>query len=136
MESESLWNEENDDDLDYSKFKVSDLLKKEKDKTTYEYDFGDGWVHVIILEKIGDESMDIKDVTCLAGKNNCPPEDCGGIWGYYNMLDILKDPDHEEYVEYSEWLSDDFDPSYFDIEEVNEMLREDDFGALDFSDFF
>lgn len=136
MEDESLWDEEDDDDLDYSKFKVSDLLKKTKDKMKYEYDFGDGWEHVVVLEKIEDERMDIKDVTCLAGENNCPPEDCGGIWGYYNLLEILKDPEHEEYEEYSDWLGDEFDPTYFDIEEVNDMLRSEDFGTIDFSDFF
>lgn len=136
MEDESLWDEEDDDDLDYSKFKISDLLKKTKDKMKYEYDFGDGWEHVVVLEKIEDERMDIKDVTCLAGENNCPPEDCGGIWGYYNLLEILKDPEHEEYEEYSDWLGDEFDPTYFDIEEVNDMLRSEDFGTIDFSDFF
>ena len=136
MEDESLWDEEDDDDLDYSKYKVSDLLRKTKDKVMYEYDFGDDWEHVIVLEKIIDESMDIKDVTCLAGENSCPPEDCGGLWGYYNMLEILKDPDHEEYEEYTDWLGDEFDPTYFDIEEVNDMLGSDDFGTIDFSDFF
>ena len=136
MEDESLWDEEDDDDLDYSKYKVSDLLRKTKDKVKYEYDFGDDWVHVIVLEKIIDESMDINDVTCLAGENSCPPEDCGGLWGYYNMLEILKDTDHEEYEEYIDWLGDEFDPTYFDIEEVNEMLGSEDFGTIDFTDFF
>lgn len=136
MEDESLWDEEDDDDLDYSKYKVSDLLRKTKDKVKYEYDFGDDWVHVIVLEKIIDESMDINDVTCLAGENSCPPEDCGGLWGYYNMLEILKDTDHEEYEEYIDWLSDEFDPTYFDIEEVNDMLGSEDFGTIDFTDFF
>lgn len=135
MEDKSLWDEKDDNDLDYSKFKVSDLLKKQKDKVKYEYDFGDDWEHTIVLEKIGDESIDIKDVTCLAGENSCPPEDCGGLWGYYNMLEILKDPDHEQYKEYSDWLGDEFDPTYFDIDEVNDMLGSEDFGALDFSDF-
>ena len=136
MEDESLWDEEDDDDLDYSKYKVSDLLRKTKDKVKYEYDFGDDWEHVIVLEKIIDESMDINDVTCLAGENSCPPEDCGGLWGYYNMLEILKDTDHEEYEEYIDWLSDEFDPTYFDIEEVNDMLGSEDFGTIDFTDFF
>jgi hypothetical protein len=80
--------------------------------------------------------MDKKDVTCLKGKNSCPPEDCGGIWGYYDMLEILKDPDHEEYEDYSEWLGVDFDPTYFDIEEVNEMLGSKNFGTFDLSELF
>ena len=50
---------------------------------------------------------------------NCPPEDCGGIWGYYNMLEVLQNPNEEEYEDYREWLGDDFDPEYFDKDEVN-----------------
>ena len=64
---------------------------------------------------------------------NCPPEDCGGVWGYENMLEILKQPKHEEYEELVEWLGDDdFDPEYFDKEEVNELLREKDYGCESF----
>ncbi len=59
----------------------------------------------------------------MTGKNNCPPEDCGGIWGYYDMLEILKHPEHEEYKEYVEWLGEEFDPKYFDKNEINEMLE-------------
>ncbi|MFA5657137.1 MAG: plasmid pRiA4b ORF-3 family protein [Dysgonamonadaceae bacterium] len=134
MPDDIFWDEA--DNVDYSKLKISDLLKKEKEKIIYEYDFGDGWEHEIVLEKIENKVMDKKDVTCLKGKNSCPPEDCGGIWGYYDMLEILKDPDHEEYEDYSEWLGVDFDPTYFDIEEVNEMLGSKNFGTFDLSEFF
>lgn len=134
MPDDIFWDEA--DNVDYSKLKISDLLKKEKEKIIYEYDFGDGWEHEIVLEKIEDDAMNKKDVTCLKGKNSCPPEDCGGIWGYYDMLEILKDPDHEEYEDYSEWLGVDFDPTYFDIEEVNEMLGSKNFGTFDLSELF
>lgn len=134
MPDDIFWDEA--DNVDYSKLKISDLLKKEKEKIIYEYDFGDGWEHEIVLEKIENKVMDKKDVTCLKGKNSCPPEDCGGIWGYYDMLEILKDPDHEEYEDYSEWLGVDFDPTYFDIEEVNEMLGSKNFGTFDLSELF
>ncbi len=54
---------------------------------------------------------------------NCPPEDCGGVWGYAEMLEILKQPEHEEYESYIEWLEDEFDPEYFDKDAVNQGLR-------------
>ena len=124
LEDDDFWEEPNNDD--YYEMKISDLLKKEKDKIIYEYDFGDGWRHDIILEKIDTTGESKILPVCLTGKNNCPPEDCGGIWGYANMLEILKHPDHEEYEEYIEWLGGEFDPKYFDKDEINEMLRKQD----------
>jgi hypothetical protein len=67
----------------------------------------------------------------LTGKRNCPPEDCGGVWGYAEMLKILKQPDHEEYEKYIEWLDEEFDPEYFDIEIVNIMLKDSNYGCLE-----
>lgn len=129
MADEDFWDES--DDVDYSSILVSDLLKNEKDKIIYEYDFGDGWEHDIILEKIEKNELDKNVPICLAGKNNCPPEDCGGVWGYANMLEVLKNPDHEEYEEYFDWLGVDFDPKYFDKNEINEMLKTPDFGSFE-----
>jgi len=116
---------DNMSNVDYSKIKISDLLKKEKDKIIYEYDFGDSWEHDIILEKIKDSGLKKIISTCLTGKNNCPPEDCGGIWEYSDMLEILKHPNNERYEEYVEWLGEEFDPKYFDKNKINEMLRND-----------
>lgn len=122
MQDDDFWEEM--DNVDYKNMKVTDLLKKEKDKIVYEYDFGDGWEHDIILEKILPLDNNTKYPICLTGKMNCPPEDCGGIWGYSDMLEILKDPDHEEYESYIEWLGEKFDPEYFNKDEVNEFLKE------------
>ncbi|HEW91988.1 MAG TPA: plasmid pRiA4b ORF-3 family protein [Thermotogaceae bacterium] len=130
MQDDDLWGEM--DNVDYRNMKVSDLLKKEKDEVVYEYDFGDGWEHNIILEKILPLDTNTKHPICLTGKMNCPPEDCGGIWGYSNMLEILKDPDHEEYESYIEWLGEKFDPEDFNKDEVNELLREKDYGCIKF----
>ena len=121
MPDDDTWGEM--DNVDYKKMKISDLLKKEKEKIVYEFDFGDGWEHDVLLEKIlpGDEKF--KFPICLAGKMACPPEDCGGVWGYADLLEILKNPKHEEYDSYMEWLGGEFDPEYFDKDEVNKMLR-------------
>jgi hypothetical protein len=121
MVEDDLW--EDMGSVDYEKMKISDLLKKEEEKIVYEYDFGDSWEHDIILEKILPIDTDLKYPICLTGKMNCPPEDCGGVWGYAGMLKVLKDPNHEEYESYMEWLDEDFDPEYFNKNEVNEMLR-------------
>ena len=60
---------------------------------------------------------------CISGKRSCPPEDCGGIWRFFEMLAILADPDHEEYEEMAKWLDPDFDPEAFSVEDVNKSLR-------------
>ena len=62
---------------------------------------------------------------------NCPPEDCGGIWGYSNLLEIMNNPDHEEYKSYVDWLGNKFDPEYFDKDEVNELLKQNDYGCFE-----
>lgn len=120
MMYDDFWDEM--ENIDYENIKVSDLLKKEKEKVVYEYDFGDSWEHDIILEKILEVDNNLEYPVCLKGKMNCPPEDCGGVWGYSDMLEVLKDTDHEEYESYLEWLGEDFDPEYFDENEVNELF--------------
>ncbi len=108
--------------LDERKYKVGHILKKEKDTVIYEYDFGDGWEHKITLEKFLPYNSSTRLPICLKGKRACPPEDVGGVWGYYNFLDGLNDPDHPEHEEYKDWIGDDFDPERFDLDEVNELL--------------
>jgi len=111
--------------IDYNKKKtrISDLLTKVKEKIIYEYDFGDCWEHHILLEQILPMDSKISCPVCVEGKMKCPPEDCGGIWGYAEMLEILKQPTHKEYEGYLEWLGDDFVPEYFDKNEVNKILK-------------
>ncbi len=70
----------------------------------YEYDFGDGWYHEVLLEAIILKEKGVKYPRCIEGERACPPEDCGGIPGYYQLLDILKDPAHPEYEENISWL--------------------------------
>ena len=70
----------------------------------YRYDFGDDWEHEVLLEGILLKEKDTKYPTCLAGERACPPEDCGGVHGYLNLLDILSNPQHEEHEEMVGWL--------------------------------
>lgn len=107
---------------DENRYKLSQLLKKERDSLIYEYDFGDSWEHKIILEKIFPHDGSVKVPSCIKGKRACPPEDCGGIWGYQNLLEIIQDPLHPEHEEMLEWLGGEFDPEHFNMEETNRIL--------------
>jgi hypothetical protein len=107
--------------VDESTVTVKDLGLSLKDRLEYEYDFGDGWEHVLTVEKVL-EAREQKTPVCLKGARSCPPEDCGGVWGYENLLEILKDPEHEEYEEWKTWLPEDFDPEHFDLADVNRAL--------------
>jgi len=116
--------DEDFDTIDYRKIKLSAMLKKEKETMKYEYDFGDGREHTLLLEKILPVDSKTKYPVCIAGEMHCPPEDCGGVWGYSDLLEILKDPKHKEYGNIIEWLRDDFDPKEFDLEEINKIFME------------
>ncbi len=111
------------DAKDSSRIKLNKLVTGEGYKMLYEYDFGDGWEHVILVEKILPMTPDTKLPVCIKGKRACPPEDVGGIWGYEEFLQALQDPDHPEHEMYAEWLDYDFDPEYFDKDEVNVVLQ-------------
>ncbi|MCL5259947.1 MAG: plasmid pRiA4b ORF-3 family protein [Nitrospirae bacterium] len=108
--------------FDDRRVRLSNLRLAVKDTLRYEYDFGDGWEHVLTVEKILDKAPAVILPPTLKGARACPPEDCGGIWGYENLLDILADQDHEEYESTIVWLPEDFDPERFDPGQVNRML--------------
>ena len=110
--------------------KLADYFVKISKQCKYEYDFGDGWVHTILLEKVAPLVNGKKYLKCLAGKRACPPDDCGGIGGYERLIDILKHPEHKDTME---WLGldfpDDLDPTLFDLNEIifndpKELLKE------------
>ena len=101
--------------------KLSKFLKREKDHILYEYDFGDDWLHEVILEKVMPFTGKSK-IYCLKGVGACPPEDCGGIPGYYHMLEVLSNENNPEYEEILEWLGEEFDANYFPLAETNEIL--------------
>jgi len=103
--------------------KLKDVLRKPKDRMLYEYDFGDGWLHNIVLEKVLKADPNGMVPCLVAGKRACPPEDCGGIGGYYHLLEVLGDSNDPEYGELSGWLGEDFDPEAFDAEEMNKRIH-------------
>jgi len=117
------------DDIDYTNIILGQVLTQEDQNIIYEYDFGDGWEHVITLEKIITEKPQ-KYPSCLNGKRNCPPEDCGGPYGYMDLQSVIANPEHEEYEDMIEWLGDDFDPEYFDLGEINKLLKKKDYGCI------
>lgn len=98
---------------------ISRYFTPENSKSLYIYDFGDDWRHEISLEKILSPEKGIPYPRCIKGKRACPPEDCGGPWGYGEMLVTLSDPEHEDYEDTVEWLGEVFDPEYFDPAEIH-----------------
>ncbi len=108
---------------DAAKQKIGTLAGFEKAKFRYTYDMGDGWEHQILVEKMLPRTPGQCYPLCIAGKMNCPPEDCGGIWGYYALQEALKDPKHPEHEDMTEWVGGDFDPVEFDVDAVNQRLR-------------
>lgn len=112
-----------DETLDESRYKLSQLLKREKDSLIYEYDFGDSWRHKVTLEKVSLVGPESPLPQCLAGKRSCPPEDVGGIWGYQHFLEAIADPKHPEHEELLEWVGGTFDAEAFDLAETNARLR-------------
>ncbi len=110
--------------VDPRKITLSEFFISAKTVINYTYDFGDDWKHEIVLQKILDPGTVTKQLPiCIKGKYACPPEDCGSIPGYYNLIEIMKNPKHREYKFYKEWLGESFNMEEFDIDYVNEALQ-------------
>ena len=84
----------------------------------YEYDFGDGWSHELTLEAVALSEKGRRYPICTEGEVSCPPEDCGGIPGYYRLLEVLADPENEEYESLNLWAGGNYDPEAFDAGSV------------------
>ncbi len=91
-------------------------------KAVYTYDLGDGWEHGIVVEKVLAPEPGQAYPLCVDGKGHGPPEDCGGIPGFYSLLEAIRDPGHKQHEELTEWLGGDFDPDAFAVDEVNHRL--------------
>lgn len=99
-----------------------DQVAKVGDSFLYDYDFGDGWEHDVLVEEVLAAGNRVSTPRCIAGERSCPPEDCGGIPGYEHMLKALGDPADPEHKHYIKWIGGGFDPESFDLEEVNQRL--------------
>ena len=108
---------------DERRARLKEVLSKLKKKIVYEYDFGDGWEHEILLEKILQPELGVRYPRCIGGARACPPEDCGGTGGYENLLAAIRDPRHEEHDEYLDWIGGEFDPEDFELAEFDTALR-------------
>jgi hypothetical protein len=102
------------------------LVTDAGDRIDYSYDFGDGWEHELVVERLGVAEPDTRYPVCVAGEGACPPEDCGGVWGYEELREILANPSHAEHESMLEWLglttAAEFDATRFDIDAANQAL--------------
>lgn len=96
---------------------------KKKPRLVYEYDFGDSWQHEIRLEKVLEPEPKVKYPRCVEGARACPPEDCGGAWGYADFLEAISDKKHPEHRDMTDWIGGKFDPEKFSVAEVNRGLK-------------
>lgn len=110
-------------DLDARTYRIGQLLTREKDWIDYTYDFGDNWKHRITLQKILPRTPGQSLPLCISGKRRCPPEDSGGVGGYYYMLSVLQDPKDSDHAHISEWMGENIDPDEFSVDAVNRRLR-------------
>ena len=102
------------------KYTVGNLLTKEGASIVYEYDLGDSWTHQVELRKILPVDANVRQPRCIKGEKACPPEDCGGIWGYTDMLESLQNTEDTHILT---WFGENFNPTDFDIEAINKTLR-------------
>jgi hypothetical protein len=138
---------EDEDDMmgfrDETRLRVGSVLTREGQAIKYEYDFGDSWEHQVKLEKILPEGDEGQLPRCIKAARQCPPEDVGGVHGYYEFLDAMHDPAHPEHEGVKEWWGGEFDPEFVNLEDLNQLLperdalfAESDVDALPPADFF
>lgn len=100
---------------------LHEVLNAVGDSMVYTYDFGDGWRHEVVLEKVGPLDRATKPV-CVSGERRCPPEDVGGPHGYQEFLEAVFDPMHEHFEQYRQWAGDQIHAEDFDLKGVNTKL--------------
>jgi Plasmid pRiA4b ORF-3-like protein len=108
---------------DERKVLLRQVLKKPKDRLIYEHDFGDSWEHLVVLEQVLAHEPRARYPVIVAGKRACPPEDCGGVPGYYRLLEALASPRHPEHRDMVEWVGGSFDSESFDVGALNRVLH-------------
>lgn len=101
--------------------RLREILKPRKIVLDYTYDFGDSWEHRLTFTDVRLGDPDVEYPRLIAGERAAPPEDCGGLPGFYNALDVLADPQHADHAEMTEWFGD-YDPEDMDEEIVGFAL--------------
>lgn len=109
--------------IDERKVRLHEVLGRVGAKAVYTYDFGDSWEHGLVLEKRLPTDPSLAYPSCIGGQRACPPEDCGGLPGFYQLLEAIQDPDHEQHEELLEWVGEEYDPEAFSMETVNRALH-------------
>ena len=117
--------ESKEDGLVCGRYRLGDLIKQKGRIFRYLYDFGDSWEHELVLEESRYVNPELRtELACLDGERACPPEDVGGVYGYFEFCTARKIPNHEEHKSVMEWASDDFDSEKFDAESVTwELMK-------------
>lgn len=112
-----------DDGLISGMYSLNDLIKKKGSRIKYLYDFGDDWEHELILEDSNYNDPELSGkLVCLEGERACPPEDVGGVHGYYEFCEVMSDSDNGNYEYFNEWSGGDYDSEYFDCYFINYEL--------------
>ena len=111
------------DDLSTHSESLAHLVDQGYRTFRYTYDFGDSWEHTVEAEDELPAEPKVKYPRCVEGKRACPPEDCGGPWGYPAFLEAIQNPKHEEHAEMLEWVGGKFDPEKFSAAAVNKDMR-------------
>jgi hypothetical protein len=109
-----------EDDRDVT---LADLNLANRDRMTYDYQFGDGWRVDVRVEKSAPAGKGARYPACVAGERAGPPEDCGGVEAFHDMLACLKEPTSELGREWLGWLGPEYDPGSCDLDKVNLALR-------------
>lgn len=112
------------DIIDERNIKLEQLLPRVGSQLRWSYDFGDGWEHDVVVEAIEAPSRDVRYPKCTAGERACPPEDCGGVYGYDHLRAALADPAHPEHEFLGDWAGAGFDPDAFDQMVATVHLRQ------------
>ncbi|MDT8321305.1 MAG: plasmid pRiA4b ORF-3 family protein [Xanthomonadales bacterium] len=109
---------------DEGEFGLDQLLSRTGDRLEYLYDFGDGWEHLLTLEAVDPPGAHARRLECLDGMRQCPPEDVGGLSGYMEFLEAVRNRSHPEHAEMLQWAGGEFDPEEFDADQINAELAE------------
>jgi hypothetical protein len=110
--------------LEEADFKLGDVVYGEGALFSYEYDFGDDWQHQVVVERVLPPDSGVpRAALCTDGQRACPPEDCGGSWGYEELLSALRNRRHPEHARMRQWVGREFDAEAFDIAYTNLWLR-------------